>query len=71
MSGADSSDGCNIRHESQGWGFEFLSSRDIFGFDTSTTTSVSKLKMNAAARAQLIFQNLTLIKIYLYTSLRL
>ena len=30
MSGPDSSNGLSIRHESEGWGFESLSGRDIF-----------------------------------------
>ena len=61
-----SSNGQSIRHESEGWGFEFLSGRDIFylkNFDTFTRTSVRVSKMNVVARAQLIFQMITLLKI--------
>ena len=63
MSGPDSSIGQSIRHESEGWGFESHSGRDIFclkNFDTFTRTPVRVSKMNAAARAQLTFQMLTL-----------
>ena len=58
-----------IRHESEGWGFESPSGRDIFflkNFDTFTRTPVRVSKMNAIARAQLTFQMLTLLQKYLY-----
>ena len=59
----------SIRHESDGWGFESPSGRDIFclkNFDTFTITHVRLSKMNAVARAQLTFQMLTLLWKYLY-----
>ena len=67
MSGPDSSNGESIRHESEGWGFQSLSGRDIFclkNFDTFRT-SVRVSKMNAVARAQLPVQMLTLLQKYL------
>ena len=69
MSGPDSSNGWSIRHESEGWGFESPSGRDIFclnNVDTFTRMSVSVSKMNAVAREQLTFQMLTLLQKYLY-----
>ena len=56
-------------HESEGWGFESTSGRDILclkNFDTFTRTSVRVSKINAVARAQLTFQMFTLLKKYLY-----
>ena len=50
-------------------GFESPSGRDIFcfkNFDTFTRTSALVSKMNAVARAQLTFQMLTLLHIYIY-----
>ena len=58
-----------IRHESEGWGFESPSGRDIFclkNVDTFPKTPVPVPKMNAAAHAQLTFQMLTLLQKYLY-----
>ena len=55
----DSSNGQSIGHESEGWGFESSSGRDIFylkNFDTFTRTSIRVLKMNVVARTQLTFQ---------------
>ena len=70
MSGPDSSIGQSIRHESEGWGFESPSGRDIFclkNFYTFTRTPVRVSKMNAVACAQLTFQMLALLKyIYIY-----
>ena len=69
MSGPDSLIGYSIRHESEGWGFESLSGRDIFclkNFDTFIRTPVRVSKMNVAARAQLTYQMLTLLKKYQY-----
>ena len=57
------------QYESEGWGFESLSGRDIFClkiFDTFTRTPVSVSKMNAVAHAQLAFQLLTLLQKHLY-----
>ena len=57
--------GQSIRHESEGWGFESPSGRDMFclkNFDTFTRTPVGVSKMNAVARAQLTYQLLTLVK---------
>ena len=54
--------------ESEGWGFESPSGRDIFclkNFDTFTRTPVCVSKMNAVARAQLTFQMLTLLLKYI------
>ena len=54
--------------ESEGWGFESLSGRDIFclkNFDTFTRTSVRVSKMNAVAHARLTVQLLTLLQKYL------
>ena len=68
MSGPDSSIGWSIRHESEGWGFESLSGRDIFclkNFDTFTRTPVRVPKMNAVDHAQLTFQMLTLLQKYI------
>ena len=68
MSGPDSSNGLSIRHESEGWGFNSLSGRDIFclkKFDTFSRTPVHVSKINAVARAQLTFQMLTLLQKYL------
>ena len=51
-----------IRHESERWGFESPSDRDIFClkiFDTFKRTAVRVSKMNAVARAQLTIQILT------------
>ena len=65
----DSSNGLSIQHESEGWGLEFLTGRDIFchnNFDTFTRTSVRLSKMNALAHAQLTFQMLSLLHQYLY-----
>ena len=59
----------DIQHESEGWGFESPSGRDIFclkNFDTFPRTSVLVSKMNAVARPQLIFQMLTLLQKYVY-----
>ena len=69
MSGPDSSIGKSIRHESQGWGFESPSGRDIFclkNFDTFTRTPVRVSKINAVVRAQLTFQILTLLQNNMY-----
>ena len=63
MSGPDSSNGYNIRHESEGWRFEPPSDRDIIclkNFDTFTRASVRVLKTNAVACAELTVQMLTL-----------
>ena len=49
----------SIRHESEGWGFEPPSGRDIFflkNFDALTRTSVHVSKINVVARTQLTFQ---------------
>ena len=57
----------DIRHESEGWGFESPSGRDIFclkNFDTFPRTPVRVSKMNAVARAQLTIQMLTLLQKY-------
>ena len=58
-SGPDSSKGRSIRHESEGWGLESPSGRDIFCFknvDTFTRISVVRVpKMNAVARAHLTY----------------
>ena len=54
-------------HDSEGWGFESPSGRDIFclkNFDTFTRTPVHVSKMNAVAHTQLAFQMLTLLKKY-------
>ena len=62
LSGPDSSNGWSIRHESEDWGLESLSSRGIFclkHFDTFSSAPVRVSKMNAVARAQLT-------KIYLW-----
>ena len=59
MSGPDSSNSYNIRHESEGLGFESSSGRDIFclkNFDTFTRTSVRVSKMNAVVHVQLTIQ---------------
>ena len=64
MFGPDSSIGKSIRHESEGWGFESPSGRDILclkNFDTFPWTPVRVSKMNAVAHAQLTFQMLTLL----------
>ena len=64
MSGPDSANGKGIQHESEDWGFDSLSGRDIFclkNFDTFTRISVWESRMNAVARAQLTFQMLTLL----------
>ena len=64
MSGPDNPNGEFIRHESEGWGFESPSGRDIFclkNFDTFTRTSVDVSKINAVARAYLTYQMLTLL----------
>ena len=53
--------------ESEGWGFESPSGRDIFclkNFDTFTRTSVRVSKMNAVGRTQLTYQMLSLLKKY-------
>ena len=50
MSGLDSSNDQNIRHESEGWGLESPTGQEIFSFtnfDTLTRTSVRESKMNA------------------------
>ena len=55
----------SIRHESEGWGFESPSGRDIFclkNFDTFTRTLFRVSKMNAVASAQSTFQMSTLLK---------
>ena len=65
MPGPDSSNGLSIRYESEGWGFESPSGRDIFclkNFVTFKRTSVCVSKMNAVACTQLTFQMLTLFK---------
>ena len=52
ISGPDSSNGLSIRHEFEGWGFEYSSGRDIFcfkHFDTLKRTSVRESKMNDVA----------------------
>ena len=70
MSGPDSSSDSSIPHESEGWGFESPSGRDIFcltNFYTFPRTSVRVSKMTAVACAQLTFQTLTLIQKYLET----
>ena len=62
MSGPDSSIGLSIRYQSEGWGFESPSCRDIFclkNFDTFTRSPVPVQKMNDVARAQLTFRMLT------------
>ena len=64
MSGPDSSNGTSIWHESEGWGFESPSGRDVFclkNFDTFIRTPARVYKINAAAHAQLMFQKLTLL----------
>ena len=64
MSCPDSSNGQSIRHESEGWGFESPSGRDIFclkNADTFKTISDHVSKMNVVACAQLTFQMLTLL----------
>ena len=62
MSGFDSSNGGCIRHESEGWGFESPTGRDIFclkNFDTYTRTSIRVSQLNVVVHAQLTFQVLT------------
>ena len=69
MSGPDSSIDWSIQHKSEGWGFMSPSGRDIFclkNVDTFTRTPVSVSKMNAVARAQLTFQSLTFLQLYIY-----
>ena len=69
MSDPHISNGVNIPHESESWGFKSLSGRDIFylkDLDTFTRTSVRVSKMNAVAHAQLTFQMQTFLKKYLY-----
>ena len=59
MSAPESSIGWSIRHESEGWGFESPSGRDIFclkNFDTCKRTPIRVSKMNAVARTQFTFQ---------------
>ena len=66
MSDPDSSDGYSIGHESEGWGFESPSGRDIFclkNFDTFTRTSVCVENECCCPRT---FQMLTLLHIYIY-----
>ena len=66
MSGPDSSSGWSIQQESEGWGFETPSGRDIFCLrhfsvsDTFTRIAVLESKMNAVA--QLTCQMLTLLQ---------
>ena len=58
MFGPDISNGRGIQHESEGWGFESLSGRDIFclkNFYTFTSLSIGMSKMNAVAYTQLTF----------------
>ena len=65
MSDPVSSIGDSIRHESEGWGFESPSGRDIFclkNFDTFQRKPVRVSKMNAVARAELTFQMSILFK---------
>ena len=69
MSGPDCSISWSIRHESEGWGFESPSGRDIFclkNFDTFTRTPVRVSKMNAVARAKLTYQMINLLQRYIY-----
>ena len=57
------------RIDIEGWGFESPSGRDAFclkNFDTFTWTPIHVSKVNAVARAQLIFQMLTLLQKYIY-----
>ena len=64
MCGPLSSNGWSIRQDSEGWGFESPSGRDIFclkNFDTFTRIPVRVSKLNDVARAQLTFQMLTLL----------
>ena len=47
VSGPDTSNGLNIKHVSEGWGFEFPSGRDtlcIKNFDSFKRTSIQKSK---------------------------
>ena len=65
--GPDSSNGQSIQHESEDWGLESTSRRDIFclkNFDTFTRTSVRVSKMNIVACAQFKFQISTLLNIH-------
>ena len=58
-----------FRHEPEGWGFESLAGRDIFGFkifDIFFRTSARYSKMNAVARGQSTFQMLVILQKYLY-----
>ena len=58
MSGPDSWIGYRFRHESEGWGIESPSGRDIFcleNIDSFTRTLVRESKMNDVTRAQLTF----------------
>ena len=62
MSGPGDSNGFSIRHESEGWGFESPSGRDIFclkNIDTFKGTSFRVSEMSVVAHAQLTFQMLT------------
>ena len=59
----------SYRQESEGWGLESPSGRDIFCVkivDTFTRTSVRVSKMNVVARAEFIFQMLNILQKYLY-----
>ena len=65
MSGPNSSIGQSIRHESEGWGFESPSGRDIFclkNFQKHSEHPFVSRKINAVARAKLTFQMLTLLQ---------
>ena len=62
MSGPDDSNGFSIRHESEGWGFESPSGRDIFclkNIDTFKGTSFRVSKVSTVVQAQLTLQLLT------------
>ena len=65
----DNWNGKNIRHESEGWGFESPSGRDILCLkkvDTFKRTPVRVSKINTVARAQLTFQNVNVTsKLYM------
>ena len=68
MSVPDNSNVSSIRHESKTLGFESPTVRGIFcptNYNTFTRTSIRVSKTKAVARAQLSFQILTLLQIYI------
>ena len=73
MPGPDSPNGYTIRHESEGWGFESTSGRDIIclkNFDTFTRTSVRVSKtMLLPGHTNISNVNFTSIICYFFNSM--